>query len=348
MKIGLIDVDGHHFPNLALMKLSGWHRAQRHEVEWYQAETSMYDIVYMSKIFSNAYTSDTPEPQNARQVIKGGTGYAIWLENGKEIYHREKDPPLAPQIESFYPDYSLYPQYTGYGQPLKKQTVYGFLTRGCPRGCSFCHVASKEGRNAYRVADISQFWNGQGNICLSDPNILACKEAPKLLAQLMETDALIDFNQGLDARLITPEIADMLAHMKLKTPHFAMDTMEAIEPVVRGLRLYVNAYKRVKGKWNWRNAKVFCLTNFNTSHEQDMERIKAIQECECWPYVMIYNKPSAPSITRRLQRWTNNAIAYGKSHDFMEFQKSCYKEVIHSWQQDRQESMSAWLDRILR
>ena len=95
MKIGLIDVDGHHYPNLCLMKLSGWHKAKGDDVEWYQAEAPQYDIVYMSKIFSNAYTQDIPEPINAKKVIKGGTGYAIWLENGKEVYHPELDPPLS-------------------------------------------------------------------------------------------------------------------------------------------------------------------------------------------------------------------------------------------------------------
>lgn len=348
MKIGLIDVDGHHFPNLCLMKLSAWHKAQGDTVEWWSETAENYDIVYMAKVFSDAYSPDFPTPTNAVKVIRGGTGYAIWLEGDKEVYHKAYDPPLAPEIEHFYPDYSLYPEYTGWGKSLKKQTAYGFLTRGCPRGCGFCHVVPKEGRCAHKVAGLDQFWNGQGNICLSDPNILACKDAPELLTQLVESGAITDFNQGLDARLITPEKADILAHMKLKTPHFAMDTMEAIEPVARGLKLYVDACKRVKGKWDWRNGKVFCLTNFNTSHEQDMERIKVIQNCECWPYVMIYNKPSAPSITRRLQRWTNNAIAYGKSHNFLEFQKSCYKEVIYDWQQDKRESTSAWLDRILR
>ena len=117
--------------------------------------------------------------------------------------------------------------------------------------------------------------------------------------------------------------------MNLKLPHFAMDSMKVVEQVIRGLKLYVDACKRIKGKWNWRHAKVFCLTNFDTTFEQDMERIKLIQECECWPYVMIYNKSSAPSIIRRLQRWTNNAIIYGKTHDFYEFQKNCYKEVLY-------------------
>lgn len=347
MKIGLIDVDGHHYPNLVLMKLSNWHKAQGNQVEWWQENEPMYDLVYMTKVFSNTYSPDIPEPTNARKVIKGGTGYAIWLEGDKEVYHKEKDPPLAPEIESFYPDYSLYPEYTGWGKPLKKQTAYGFLTRGCPRGCGFCHVAPKEGKCSHKVADLTQFWSGQGNICLSDPNILACKDAPELLNQLVESGAKVEFNQGLDARLLTPEKAELLARMNLATPHFAMDSMESMKPVSRGLKLYVDACKRIKGKWNWRNGKVFCLTNFDTNHEQDMERVRAIQECECYPYVMIYNKPSAPAITRRLQRWTNSTIAYAKCPDFYEYQAFTYKTVLYGWSQDKKETTSQWLDRLL-
>ena len=347
MKIGLIDVDGHNFPNLCLMKLSAYHKSIGDDVEWYSADTPMYDLVYMAKVFSDEYTKDKPTPKNTRECVRGGTGYAIKLENGKEVYHKELDPPLPDEIEHIYPDYSLYPEYTGYGKPLKQQTAYGFLTRGCPRGCSFCHVAPKEGKCSRKVADLSEFWNGQGNICLSDPNILACKEAPDLLQQLIKSGAKVEFNQGLDARLITPKKADLLASMKLKMPHFAMDTMEALEPVKKGLKLYVDAYKRRWGKWNWRNAKVFCLTNYNTTHEQDMERIAAIQECECWPYVMIYNKPSARAITRRLQRWTNAAAAYSTTRDFNEYQRHTYKTVIEPWQKDKKETVSTWLNRLL-
>lgn len=303
-------------------------RGGANQVEWYSETREMYDIVFMSKVFSDEYSPDIPEPKNAKKVVKGGTGYAIKLENGKEVYHKELDPPLPPEIETMYPDYSLYPEYTGYGLPLKKQTAYGFLTRGCPRGCDFCHVAPKEGRCSVKVADLDQFWRGQGNICLSDPNILACKDVPELLKQLIDSRAKIDFNQGLDARLITEEKAELLASMNLKAPHFAMDSMKSIDPVKRGLQLYVDACKRIKGKWNWRNAKVFCLTNFDTTHEEDMERIQIIQECECQPYVMIYNKKSAPPVTRRLQRWTNSTIAYAKTQDFNEYQRYTYKAVI--------------------
>lgn len=326
--IGLIDVDGHNFPNLALMKISAFYKSIGQEVEWWDSNRKYYDVVYMSKVFSDVYSPDLPTPTNTDIVIKGGTGYAIWLEGDKEVYHKNFDHPLPPQIERQYPDYSLYPQYTGYGQSLKKQTAYGFLTRGCPRGCDFCHVKDKEGRKAIKVANLDRFWRGQGNICLSDPNILACREREDLFKQLIESKAKIDFNQGLDARLLTQTSAELLASMKLVPPHFAMDNYEERTRVAKGLKLYVDACRKIKGKWNWRNAKVFVLTNFNTTHKQDMERIELIQECECQPYVMIYNKPSAPAITRRLQRWTNNTMLYAASKDFMEYQRRTYKTVL--------------------
>ena len=85
MNIGLIDVDGHNFPNLCLMKLSAFHKARGDIVGWYDKTVPMYDIVYMSKVFSNVYSPDMPEPSNAQKVIKGGTGYAIWLEGNIEV-----------------------------------------------------------------------------------------------------------------------------------------------------------------------------------------------------------------------------------------------------------------------
>lgn len=112
------------------MKLSAYYKKQGACVEWYSSDEEMYDIVYMSKVFSDQYSPDIKTPKNAKNVIKGGTGYAIKLVDGKEIYIKENDPPLPEEIEHAYPDYSLYPEYTGYGKKLKQQTTYGFLTRG--------------------------------------------------------------------------------------------------------------------------------------------------------------------------------------------------------------------------
>ena len=289
----------------------------------------MYDIVYMSKVFSNTYSEDIETPVNTKKVIRGGTGYAIETINGTEIYHSELDQPLYSEIEHIFPDYSLYPQYTGYGKNIRYQTAYGFLTRGCPRGCNFCHVAPKEGKRSIKVANITEFWNGQGTIKLSDPNILACPDAFDLLIQLSETNSRIEFNQGLDARLLTAEKARLLAGMKLLNPHFAMDNMSDIKEVSNGLNLYRESVLSAKGKWDYRHSKVFILTNFNTTHEQDMIRIKAIQECDFWPYVMIYDKPNAKKITRRLQRWCNNPLIYPKQKDsFEQYCRNTYKKPL--------------------
>ena len=164
LKIGLIDVDGHNYPNLALMKISAWHKAKGDTVEWWWGFVH-YDRVYMSKVFDETYTPDMPEPLNADEIIKGGTGYGL-------------DNKLPDEIEHIYPDYSLY-------TALTKDTAYGFLSRGCPRGCHFCIVAWKEGRRSVKVADLSEWWNGQKNIVLMDPNLLACQDHMDLLGQLI-------------------------------------------------------------------------------------------------------------------------------------------------------------------
>lgn len=149
MKIGLIDVDGHHFPNIPLMKISAWHRQNGDSVEWYEPLKSGHlDKVYLSKVFS--FTDDYPLAIDADEVIRGGSGYAIKLTDEKESYDKTSDNDLSYEIEHIYLDYSLYPQ-------LTEDTAYGFLTMGCPRGCDFCHVKSKEGTCSVKVADLSEF-----------------------------------------------------------------------------------------------------------------------------------------------------------------------------------------------
>ena len=191
MRIGLIDVDGHHFPNLALMRISSYHKQRGDQVEWWWSDFIHYGIVYMSKIFSSDYSCDMPEPMNADRVIKGGTGYCISMgESGKEVFDKSKNTSLPDEIERCFPDYSIYPQY---------DFAVSMTSRGCPRKCSFCHVFAKEGY-AHKVANVSDFWNGQKEIKILDPNITACREKRELFAQYKETGALLDFTQGLDIR----------------------------------------------------------------------------------------------------------------------------------------------------
>ncbi len=319
MRIGLIDVDGHNFPNLALMKISAWHKKNGDSVIWYEPlihgfPNQPLDRVYISKVFSEEYTSDYPYFVNANEIIKGGSGYCISLENGKEVFDKSKDIELPYEIENIYPDYDLYGI---------TDTAYGFLTRGCPRDCNFCHVAEKEGKCSVKVADLDMFWRGQKNIVLLDPNITACKWWKQLFQQLIDSKAWVDFTQGLDIRLMTEEKAEMLKQMKVKQVHFAWDRYEDKDIVIPKFEMVKQITHLDK-----RKLIVYVLTNFNTTHEQDLERIYTLKDLGYWPYVMIYNKEKLPKghITRKMQRWVNMRAIFDKVENFADYQKE--KEQI--------------------
>lgn len=300
MRIALIDVDGHNFPSLPLMKLSAWHRQQGDAVGWYNplvAWQNPPDRVYMSKVFT--FTPDYTHPVNAKEIIRGGTGYSY--PDGK--------PDLPPEIEHIYPDYSLYPE-------LTKDTAYGFLTRGCPRGCDFCIVGNKEGRASHKVADLTEFWRGQKNIILLDPNFFACQDWRELAKQLIGSRAWIDFSQGCDIRTMTPEKTEYLKQMKIKQIHFAWDRYKDKELVTRKLE----EFKRLTD-WGYWKMGVYVLTNFNTTIEQDLDRVYTLRDLGYSPYVMIYNKQDIPKghVLRRLQRWVNSRVAFQAVRDFKDF-----------------------------
>lgn len=306
MKIGLIDVDGHNFPNLALMRISAWHKAQGDEVEWWWTDFVHYDIVYMSKIFSDAYSPDVPEPMNADKVVKGGTGYCISLgADGKEHFDESKNVKLPPEIERMFPDYSIYPQF---------DFAVAMTSRGCPRGCSFCHVAAKEGRCAVKVADVSDFWNGQPHIEVLDPNITACREKRDLFRQYRETNATICFNQGLDIRLLNGDDLEDINHMRIKDLHFAWDNPK--DDLEGKFREFAKGFKR---KTNI--GMVYCLTNYNSTMEQNLYRIYTLRDLGFDPYVMVYDKPNAPQEIKDLQRWCNNKIIFKTVKRFEDYRQ---------------------------
>lgn len=309
-RIGLIDVDGSgRFPNIALMKISAWHKSNGDAVEWYDPMfAGHFDTVYLSKVFS--FTPDYEFPIDADEIIKGGSGYCISLENGKEIFDESKNTNLPYEIEHIYPDYSIYPE-------LTQDTAFGFLTRGCPRGCDFCIVGKKEGLCSVKVADLSEFWNGQRKIVLCDPNILACKDWRDLLQQLIDSRAEIDFNQGLDIRLMTEEKARLLNQIKIKEIHFAWDRYQDKEKILPKLKLFASITKNSPAA---HKAIVYTIVNFDTTIEQDLERIYTLRDLGYWPYVMIYDKEHCQRVYKNMQRWVNNRFIFAKCKRFEDYE----------------------------
>lgn len=311
-KIGLIDVDGHNFPNIPLMKISAYHKAQGDVVEWYDPLfTGHCDKVYISKIFS--FSPDFEYFIDADEIIKGGSGYCISLdESGREFYDLSKEIKLPPEIEHIYPDYSLYPDAT-------KDTAYGFLTRGCPRQCSFCHTSKKDGTISIKVCDLTEFWSGQKNIVLLDQNILACKDWRILLQQLIDSGANVEFNGGLDIRLMTEEKAQYITKIKQRLVHFAWDRYADKEKILPKFEMF----KRVSN-FDARKMIVYTIVNYDTTLEQDLERIYTLKELGYWAYVMIYNKDKLPKghIYKKLQRWCNNRFIFGTGISFEEYLKT--------------------------
>lgn len=294
MKVGLIDVDGHNFPNLALMKISAWHKSKGDNVEWL-LPMMHYDRAYMSKVFT--FTPDFETVINADEIIKGGTGYGL----------KNK---LPDGIEHIYPDYGLY---------NIRDTAYGFLARGCPRGCNFCIVGDKEGKCSCKVANLEEFWRGQKEIKLLDPNLLAAKEHLELLDQLIESNAWIDVTQGFDIRLTTPENIEKIKQLKIKMLHFAWDKEKDEKMIIEKLR----QFKELTGL-GYRKLKVYMLTNFDTTFEYDLYRMYKLKELGYDPYVMIYEKWKSPKNIRHLQRWVNCKFIFrsASARTFEEYKSS--------------------------
>lgn len=269
-------------------------------MEWYDPLTAWQhppDRVYMSKVFT--FTPDYLHPVNAGEIIKGGTGY----------FYPDGGPELPKEIELIYPDYSLYPD-------ICKDTAYGFLTRGCPRGCEFCIVADKEGRCSKKVADLYEFWDRQKNIVLLDPNMFACTDWKNLSQQLIDSGSWIDFSQGCDIRIMTAEKAEYIKRMKIKQIHFAWDRYEDKNIILPKLK----QFKEVSG-WDYRKMGVYVLTGFNTTLDQDLERIYILRDIGYSPYVMIYNKDKLPRRhkLKRLQRWVNSRFAFAACERFEDY-----------------------------
>lgn len=294
MNIGLLAVDSN-YPNLALMKLSAAHKANGDNVDWYNPFDS-YDIVYLSKIFS--FADDYPHPiVNAQLVKRGGTGY-------------DYATTLPAEIDSLQPDYSLYPS-------IDNRTAYGFLTRGCVRHCKWCIVPKKEGF-IKPYMDIEQIAvNGRDKVVLMDNNVLAIDYGLKQIEKIAKLGIHVDFNQGLDARLVTEDVAQLLAKTKwIKRIRLACDTPAQIAECDKAIdRIDKYGYK---GEY-----VIYCilLDDINECYERVIHwRNRGSRFLPfCQPYRDLTKPNVVPMWQKDMANWANKKQCF-RTCDFKDYQ----------------------------
>lgn len=295
MKIGLIDLDNTKFPNLALMKISSYHKRNGDNVEWY-LPFEHYDKVYVSKVFN--FTPDYEYFINADEIVKGGTGYDI-------------SKVLPEEIDKTCPDYSLYPY-------VDKKTAYGFLTRGCPNKCKWCVVPKKEGK-IKPYMDVEEIAiDGRTNLILMDNNVLASDFGIKQIVKIIEKGYKIDFNQAMDARLVTDDIAYLIANVKwLNYVRFGCDSHKQIEDCINAINLLRKyGYKK--------EFMLYTMLHGDIKECYDRitywKRYAGLVCCNAQPYRDPINpRAIIPQWQKDMARWTNRKELY-KSFDFKEYE----------------------------
>ena len=253
MNIGLHDAEKEYlkaktFPNYALMKISAWHKAQGDIVEWWNP-LYKYDRVYSSKIFD--FTPVDPYLLNIDGVIRGGTGYTDLRIDNK----------LPQEIDDMFPDYSIYPNC---------DYAIGYLTRGCPNNCRWCIVPEKEGNiRPYRTwRDIVR--QDTNKLVLMDNNILSCEYGIEQLISLIGSGYRIDLNQGMDARLVDDEIADILSRNNwIRFIRFSCDQKSQIEPIRNAIELF--------GKYGVKPYRIFIYLLVTADIQDAADRVEALK-----------------------------------------------------------------------
>jgi hypothetical protein len=278
MKIGLVNVDSK-IPNLALMKISAYHKKLGDKVEIYDPLFSKVDRIYASKVFN--FSNDYPYfPQDGTEIIKGGSGYDL----------KNK---LPNEIESIEPDYDIY----------SCNYAVGFTTRGCIRNCKFCVVPEKEGKTR-EVGDIYDFWRGQEHLMLFDNNLTSLPDKFEITCkQLIKEKVKVDFSQGLDIRLVNADMANLLSKVRLwKQIHFAFDHIKLESQVRRGIEvLNQNGVKSHK-------LMFYVLIGFDSTPEEDLYRVELLKNLKVDPFVMKFNKND--EYQKNFARWVNHKAIF--------------------------------------
>tara|TARA_R100001443_G_scaffold51011_2_gene63075 strand:+ start:171 stop:1058 length:888 start_codon:yes stop_codon:yes gene_type:complete len=292
MKIGLLDVDSK-IPNLALMKISQWHKLNGDEVEHYMPLAhSLYDKIYASKIFNFSDGSDI-QPD----MITGGTGIDLKIS-------------LPPKMDTMIPDYSLY----NYPHNI------GFTQRGCRFKCEFCVVPQKEGK-PWSANTIDELWTQRDSdfLVLLDNDFFGNPDWADRIEEIKEFDLTVNFSQGLNIRIISEKQAAALASVKFsninrtkKQVTFAWDQINDERVIKRGFKRVVESGIRPY------QMQFYVLIGFDTTPEEDMHRVMMLKDWGCDPYAMPYDK--SDPYQQKFVRWVNRRAIF-KSCTFEEFNK---------------------------
>lgn len=286
MKIGIIDVDGHNFPNLALMKIAGWHKSKGDDVDW-AFHFEHYDRIYKAKVFT--FTPDDETAIDADEIIKGGTGYDIASRLPDDIDAWTK------------PDYSIY------GFPFSIQ----FYSRGCIRHCPFCLVHDKEG-DIHPVTPMELNPKGKW-IEVLDNNFFANPEWREAIRHLKAQGQPVNFH-GVDIRIMDSEQAEALKGIRLKRNiHIAWDLPQLdLTDKLKEIIKIIPAYK----------LSCYVLVGFNSTPEQDLYRVRTLKSLGITPFVQPFrdyeNKTQPSQYAKDFARWANRVWSL-KSCDFLDY-----------------------------
>lgn len=290
MRIAIHDSDKTGFPNYALMKISAWHKAQGDSVEWWIPMCD-YDRVYSSKVF----TFSPENPYLPADTIKGGTGYGIYSD-------------LPDEIDAMYPDYSIYPDV---------RYAIGFLTRGCIRRCPWCVVPRKEGKiRAYRTwREIKR--PDSRDIVFMDNNVLACPQGIEQIKDMIGEDVRVDFNQGLDARLIDNDVAEVLSRIKwMRFIRMSCDTDEMLETVLQTI-----ARLQIKGVKPYRIFVYLLAQDIKSAERRAVTLRMAGVEVFAQPYRDFTTNKEPDKELKDFARWVNRKAIFKSCPTFSDYKR---------------------------
>lgn len=285
MKVGIIQVDGK-YPNLALMQITAYHEKKGDQVEWYRGNlfSEQYDKIYASKIFSFSTTPELPE-----KAVIGGTGI--------NFTNR-----LPEEISEQTPSYSLYPDCNFH---------IGFSMKGCRFNCKFCCVPQKEGRPVSN-SDIDGLLinpNGGNRLMLLDNDFFGNPNWKTCIERIIELKLKVNFNQGLNIRIITQEQAEYLSQVNFSSSSFsnkyvtfAWDRFFDRDRIMKGIEI-VN-----KAGISNEHLQFFVLIGFDTTPSEDLERVMTLKNIGSLPFVMPYNKKD--EYQKSFARWVNNRAIF--------------------------------------